>query len=490
MSTALRACALAIFACLLAAAPASAGQIVFNSGDTIYVANDDGSGKRALITPADVPGASSVYYPYVSPNGQTVVFSARTGVGGVYCGFSCVGVYRWDNGQITRLSYATSSCPPGDLCAGLDVDPKITADGSKYYYELVYAEPGGQYGAPQTISTHYVAPAVFEGVRQETELKADNVDPGACKPSSIVPHPGDGDTFAFVGCDTGQGSSSAIKIKPAGGAASQIAVDDCDISELAWSPDGSRIADSECGADAGIWTVKPTAGSPDPVQVLNLTWDSDHSSYSTSPAFIGNDRIAFIYGTEVRSVSAGCQGCGLGDSAKLADVTDPKGLAWTAKTLPVVQKGGTGTTPGGTGTTPGGTGTTPGGTGTNGGNGNAGGPQATLAPRKLKLAAALKGLAVPFKASGAGTLSLKAQLDAKTAKKLKLIKKGTKPVSVASGKATAKTAGDSTAKLKFTKTAAKQLKKAKSLKLKLVGTVTPAGGGAAQAVSATVTITK
>ena len=99
-------------------------------------------------------------------------------------------------------------------------------------------------------------------------------------------------------------------------------------------------------------------------------------------------------------------------------------------------------------------------------------------------------VAVSDRAPGAGTLVLKAQLDAKTAKKLKLIKKGTKPVSVASGKATAKGAGSSTAKLKFTKTAAKRLKKAKSLKLKLVGTFTPAGGGAAQAVSATVTITK
>ena len=74
---------------------------------------------------------------------------------------------------------------------------------------------------------------------------------------------------------------------------------------------------------------------------------------------------------------------------------------------------------------------------------------------------------------GAGTVSLKAQIDAKTAKKYKL---GKKAVSVASGKAKPKGAGESTVKLKFTKTAVKRLKKAKSLKLKLTGTWTPAGG--------------
>jgi hypothetical protein len=479
MRSTVRVFAFAILLGLIAAAPASAGQIVFNSGDTIYVAGDDGSGQRPLITPADVPGATSVYYPFVSPNSQTVVFSARTpyaGIGGLYCGFSCVGVYRWDNGVITRMSYAPTPCPPGDLCAGLDVDPKITADGSKYYYEQLYAEPGGSYGAPQSITSHYVAPAVFEGVRQATELKADNVDPGECKPSNIVPHPGDGDTFAFVGCVSSPSYSSAIKIKPSNGASFLLATDDGDISELAWSPDGSRIADSENGADPGIWTLSPDAGNTNPSHVVNLAWDSDHSSYNTSPAFVGNDRIAFVYGSEIRSVSAGCQGCGLGDTAKLADVSDPKGLSWTARTLPVVQRGG------------------PPDNGNNGGDngnpGSQGGARATLTPRKLKLAAALKGMTVPFTSTGAGTLTLKAQLDAKTAKKLKLIKKGTKPVSVASGKASPKAAGGSSVKLKFTSAAVKRLKKAKSLKLKLVGTFTPAGGGAAQPVTATVTVTR
>jgi hypothetical protein len=479
MSTALRASALALFLCLLAAAPASAGQIVFNSGDTIYAANDDGSGQRALITPDDVPGATSVYYPHVSPNGETVVFSARTPAfgAGLYCGFSCVGVYRWDAGQITRLSYAPSPCPPGDLCAGLDVDPEITPDGSRFTFQRIYTEPGGQWGAPQSIRMNYLAPAVAEGVRTEVELK----DPD-CSTSEWSPNPANPDQLAYVGCDTSNGYNSAVKVQAPDGTQTLLATDDQEIGELAWSPDGSRIVDAERGDNPGIWTLAPDAGNPSPQHVVNLPWDENHSSFSASPAFVGGDRIAFIYGTEVRSVSAGCQSCGLGDTVKLADVQDAKGLSWTARTLPQRPTGGG--TPGGT---PGGPGTPGGGTTPGGDSGSGGGQQATLVPRKLKLSSALKGLTVPFKAPGAGTLSLKAQLDAKTAKKLKLIKKGSKPVQVASGKAAPKAAGDSSVKLKFTKTAVKRLKKATSLKLTLVGTFTPAGAPA-QPVSATVTL--
>ena len=51
-------------------------------------------------------------------------------------------------------------------------------------------------------------------------------------------------------------------------------------------------------------------------------------------------------------------------------------------------------------------------------------------------------------------------------------------MTVASGKASPAGAVESTVKLKFTKAAVKRLKKAKSLKLKIGGTWTPAGGSA------------
>ena len=128
MRLSIRALMLAILGCLAVAAPASAGQIVFNANDEIRVANDDGSGERTLITPADVPGSVSVYYPWVQPNGGDLLFSARTpfaGANGLFCGFHCVGVYRLDStGTITRISGAPTDCPPGDQCSGFDTDAR------------------------------------------------------------------------------------------------------------------------------------------------------------------------------------------------------------------------------------------------------------------------------------------------------------------------------------------------------------------------------
>ena len=486
MSTALRACALALFLGLVAAAPASAGQIVYSSNDNILVANDDGSGVRTLLTPADVPGATSLYNVHVDPNGTKVVFSARTPyTGGVFCGFNCVGVYVLDGASLARVSGAPTGCS-GDPCLGLEVDPKITADGARVFYERIYAEPGGPYGTPQPISFGFVAPAVANGASQETELTKEAVGADCTRPKGFVPNPANPDEVAWVDCwpDFNSSLSSALRVGD-----QTIGGDDYyEILGIAWRPDGQELVTVESSEDKGIWLYNRD-GSGTPRQLLAVAaWDDNNSQSSVSPTFVGNDRIAYYWNGEIRTIPTSCDKCAPEQGSPLLASPDGDGMAWTARTLPVVQKpGGTTTTPGGTGTTPGGSGN-PGGTGGNGGN--ADGPQATLAPRKLKLATALKGLTVPFKAPGAGTLVLKAQLDAKMAKKLKLIKKGTKPVSVASGKATAKSAGSSTAKLKFTKTAAKRLKKAKSLKLKLVGTFTPAGGGAAQAVSATVTITK
>src|SRR5687768_18587593 len=94
------------------ATPALAGQIVYSAepadGDSqIRVMNDDGSNDRLLVHENDIPGAQSVYKPYVSPDGATVVFQARTpgpGSAGVYCGFRCSGIYAYSGGTGTLVS--------------------------------------------------------------------------------------------------------------------------------------------------------------------------------------------------------------------------------------------------------------------------------------------------------------------------------------------------------------------------------------------------
>ncbi len=462
MSSALRACALALFLCLLAAAPASAGQIVYSSNDNILVANDDGSNVRTLLTPADVPGATSLYNVHVDPNGSKVVFSARTPFsGGIFCGFNCVGVYVLDGDDLSRVSGNPIGCS-GDPCLGLDVDPKITADGSRVFYERIYGEPGGTYGTPQTISNSYVAPAVDNGASQETELSKEAVGADCARPGSFVPNPANQDEFAWVDCwpDFNAGLSSALRV-----GSQTIGGDDYyEIVGIAWRPDGQQLVSVENGDEKGIWLYNRD-GSGTPRQIVAVAdWGSDNSQSSVNPTFVGNDKVAYYWSGQIRTVPTSCDKCAPDQGSPLLASPEGDGLAWTGRSVPVPGQGG----------------------GQNGG-GNmmmGGGGFEAFAPAKIKLATALKGLKIPFKAPSAGKLSLKATIDAKTAKKYKL---GRKALTVASGKAAPSGAVESTVKLKFTKAAVKRLKKAKSLKLKISGTWTPAGGSA-QKLSGSLTL--
>ena len=481
MRSTARAFALALFLGLIAAAPAAAGQIVYSSNDNIMVANDDGSDVRTLLTPADVPGATSLYDVNVDPNGTKIVFSARTPhSGGIFCGFNCVGVYVLDGSSLSRVSGAPAACAD-DPCLGLEVGPKITADGNRVFYQRIYGEPGGTYGTPQTIAFGFVAPAVADGARQETELTKEAVGAECARPNGFVPNPANGDEFAWVDCwrKTYQDPNEPTSALRVGN--QTIGGDDYyEIVGIAWRPDGQQLVTVEEGDNKGIW-VYNRDGSGTPKQVLDVaSFDSDNFQSNVNPTWIGSDRIAYHWGGQIRTIPTSCDKCTPDQGTALLATPDNGGQAWTSRSVPSVQRGGDN----------GNQNPNNGNNGNNGQNGqpNQGGFTATLAPKKLKLATALKGLTVPFTATGPGTLSLKAQLDAKTAKKLKLIKKGSKPVSVASGKAAPTAAGASTVKLKFTKAAAKRLKKAKSLKLKLTGSFTPAGGGAAQPITATVTL--
>jgi hypothetical protein len=477
----------------VAAALASAGTLVYNADDTIYAANDDGSGQRALITPDDVHGAVSVYYPWVQPNGSTVVFSARTpyaGYNGLYCGFHCVGVYRWDAGTITRLSPAPIGCG-NDLCSGLDTDPRITADGSRYFYEQVYAEPNSS-GSFNSISTPFVAPAVAGGGGSNSELK------GACNGNdNYSPSPVDADDYLYVDCVGNGNYDYAIK---RGDSGEFVAADDVAVDGLAWRADGGALADSESGGDPGIWTID--LASQTPKHLVQLTWDYDHSQYSASPTFVGNDKVAFFYGNQIRVAPTSCDTCSVDQTSAIIDAADGKGLAWTSKPVVATERpsgggqsgggqtgGGDGKTGGGQtggGQTNGGGGQTGGGQTNGGGGQTGGGTTAALAPKKAKIKTALKGLKVPFTATGTGSLKLTARLDAKTAKKLGL---GKKAITVATGSASATKAGSSAVVLKFNKKYAKKLGKAKSLKLALSGSFIPTGG-AAQKVTATVSLAR
>ena len=480
MSSTVRALALAIFLALLAAAPASAGQIVYNTDSAIHVVNDNGSGDRELIKVSDVRGATSVIDPWVDPNGTTVVFAARTPYSAASCGFGCVGVYRWDAGKITRISLHPVSCSG---CTGLDLGPRITRDSQNVFFEHIDTQSGNTHIG----TTWYEAPAVADGAGSEVDQK----DNGKCgSPTNFVPSPA-ADEVAFVDCYTDT-SEYSIKVKNSQGQIDAIARDDdYNISGIAWRPDGSQLIDTENGNDPGLW-LYPRVPNGNATELVPLNYGTGPSQSDIATTWVGSDEIAFTYNGQIRTVPTSCDMCSVDSAGVVLNAPNVTRLAWTAQTLPVVQPS-TGTTQqgGSTGTTSG----TPASTSTSattpsaGTQGNTtGGGKLALAAAKAKLAAALKGLTLPFTAPSAGKLAITAKLDAKTARKLKLIKKGKKPVTVASGSASPTAAGKSSVKLKFTKAAAKRLKKAKSLKLALVGTFKPAAGGAGQSLKSSVTL--
>ena len=465
--TILLALAFAAFAAF--ASPALAGQIVYNTepadGDAqIRVMNDDGSNDRLLVHEDDIPGAESIYKPYVSPDGSTVVFQARTpgpGSGGVFCGFRCSGIYAYSGGTVTRISQDPIDCPPGDLCLGLDVDPRITGGGTHLFYQLIYGEPGGSYGTPQTTTTNYYR-TMAPGGGDEVEVPHTSCGEG----SSVTPNPAADGQFATSAYCVGTGGMYSLKILDMNGSEQTLGFDDADFSNPAFRGDGEVLVGAEDGGDPGLW-LYPRDGS-NPRHLAAIGWDSDIRPFDTSPTFVGNDRVAFIHGETIRAIPTSCDACSLDSADVIASATAVDAIAWTSQDIPspAVQ------------------------TPVDGGGGN---PTPTPAPRptpapapapvvpaqalvlkspaKFKLARVLRrGIKVPFTATKTGRLSMRATIAPALAKRLKLVRRASKPVVVARGTTNVTRAGEAVVTLKFTAAAKKRLKRARSVPLKLAGT--------------------
>ena len=465
---------------LAGAATAHAGQIVYNTepqdGDAqIRVMNDDGTNDRLLVHEDEIPGAEAVLSPFVSPDGTTVVFTARTpgpNSGGLYCGFRCVGIYAYRDGRITRISQDAIDCVGGDPCFGLDTRPRITGDGANVFYELVYGEPTGS-GTPDIIGTRYFR-SMTPGDGGETEIP-----PTVCgKSTNVAPNPlvgGEYVTSAY--CDNG---AYALKVMRMDGTQVQdLAADDDEFANPAVRRDGRMVAAAEGGGDPGLWVYDRQ--SPDIHRVVSVGWNVDNAPFESSPTFVGTDRLAFLRDDAIRIAPVSCDDCTLGQTTVLAQRADVDTIAWTSQSIAdPVRPGPGGGNPGGgaPGTGDGQPAPLPGpggqqqpGTGAPRGGGA---PATALkAPATTKLATALRrGLTVPLTASSTGKLTLKATISGSLARKLKLVRRRTsKPVVVAQGTTTVRKAGTASVTLTFTKAAKRRLRKARSVPLTLQGTL-------------------
>ena len=459
------------------AGSAMAGQLVYSTepsdGDAqIRVMNDDGSNDRLLVHEDDIPGAEAVYKPYVSPDGSTVVFQARTPgprSGGLYCGFRCSGIYAYRDGQISRISQNPIDCPPGDLCMGLDTHPRVTGSGNNVFYSLLYGEPGGQYGTPQTTSTNYFRSM---SANAETEVPQTSCGEG----DNVTPNPKVEGQFAVSTYCVGTGGSYSLATMNMNGTGEQIlAYDDGSFSNPAFRGDGQVIVGAEQGGDPGIWLYFRD-GSTLPTRIASLTWGGDNSPFTTNPTFMGTSKVAFIYDETIRTVPTTCNSCTINQTGSLGHRKEIDAVAWTSQSIPDPVRPAPPTPPADNGGTPPANSTPPATvtkrTATKGQNGGATALATLAAPGKAKLRSVLsRGLKVPFVATKAGKLTMQATIAPRLAKKLRLVRKaGKKPVVVASGAVTVAKAGDATVTLKFTKAAKKRLKRAKSVPLTLQGT--------------------
>ncbi len=371
----------------LAAAPAFAGQIVYDENGAIMAAGGDGSNSKQLAAPeTDVPGMATLNNPNVSPAGSEVVFMGTwdqyasewsswnppaPGAYGVYG----EGTYKLHGGTVTRLSPNARSChaDPGVPCGAFDETPTITPSGkvidSYSFYLLQHACDGCDW---HVIDSYFALdqpprPSSDSSGNAIWDEPAPSDIPTPCSGSDSDFRPqwpeasADGSKLVYANCNTGGSPPYALMVSGINGSSPTLCgADDRGINSPSWSLDGSKIVDSETGNVPGLW-VYPypgTCNTTNPYQALALPsgW------VFASPRFIGGGRIAFVAapsgagGGNVWTIPASCgvaTPCQFPDDAhQLTSGAGTTTVAWTSQQLtPVspqrhsltVSKSGTGT---------------------------------------------------------------------------------------------------------------------------------------------------
>jgi hypothetical protein len=322
-------------ACFIAATgTAFAGHIVFDKGQDIWVAADDGGGAQPLVNAVEVPGALSLSHPYVSADGRTVFFDALwtgaaaerarwlpTGPPGA-SGGNAEGLYRFANGVASRLWPAPFACPLAPCYSGA-TEPEQAGDSIVATWGLMSFQacwPTGWCPALASGDVVRVPAAGGDGASIGPACK----DFGVGSPS---PNPAQPSEILYTGCQATYGSGplapALIATSPAGHRV--IAYDYTTQRDPSWSLDGARVVAAEDGDSPGLWVYgsRSTEARYAVVQPAGVTF--------ASPRYIGGARIAFAAGGDVWAVPDSCQACAFpGDATRLTRVGGVTSLSWTA----------------------------------------------------------------------------------------------------------------------------------------------------------------
>ncbi|HZE03702.1 MAG TPA: hypothetical protein VE127_00665, partial [Solirubrobacteraceae bacterium] len=323
-------CALIAVSTLAIAAPAHAGQFVFErSANSVWAMNENGSGARKLVDRSQVSGMQEIDSASVQPGGTEVAFTA--GWAGAqheegrwdpfavgYCGDGCLGYYELRGGALQRMTEGPAPCPTSQPCRINESDARVAIDGSvAFSYQAVFGEqsfPGGPWSDSAAQYEPRLRPA---GGGNATKI----VSPCA-SPLNILdqpaPNPMNPREVLYEGC---LDSSNALESLARSGADPSNPGDDVglvddsgDFAGYDWRSDGRQIAFTDSGCNPIASSCGPNGlqladlGAPNqPATSITYLLDSPSGTTFYSPRYMGSDRIAFVAKGDIWTVPTSCR---------------------------------------------------------------------------------------------------------------------------------------------------------------------------------------
>ncbi|MGH2873110.1 MAG: hypothetical protein ACRDL5_11700, partial [Solirubrobacteraceae bacterium] len=333
----------------------------------------------------------------VEPNGTGVAFDAAVPASDGACSDNCPGLYSLIAGRLLRLSAASADC--GNVttyCGGEQIDPAVTSDGRVVYYSLFATSTpvcGIYYcGSDGAYIEQYYSRAL-DGSDSPTVWplppEINGQDPYGAEPNfgdALASDPADPTKIAYTGdwvkgldildggaCGPqGENDCYPLDVEDSSGAYNQTSVDDSYYYGLAFSQDGSEIADLETGDHKGIWVYPSsqtyTAASPRFTWALadpdDVPGSGEFDMVVSGLTFVGDARLVFSAENNLWSIPASCWATAASPSAPAPDCgTFPAGAtqltrdgsasapdldpSWTSSTAPIAAFGaGSAPTPG------------------------------------------------------------------------------------------------------------------------------------------------
>lgn len=332
--------AISMLASVLAfAAPASAGEIVYQHGPDLWVMNENGSNQRPLITAAQI-GAGNLAGPSLDPSSGDLSFQGAVLSNGV-CSDNCPGLYSYVGGSVVRLSAAPFDCINAvDFGCGSDQGgPNVTTSNgrviylSSFFVDNLSSDIAGQNFYDRALNGSgeqalWVYPNQAEVPTGEAGEGLDAVDP--VEPNTIAYG---SSAYCSEKIENDTKCEEGILIDQDGAAEPSYVVsyDDTYQQAMAFSPDGRYIADIEAGEERGIWIYtnenvedKSTWHGwwllKDPLENNNSGVD-EHTFQGLTVTNSGE--IVFDNGINIYALPASCWSAGKGFSLPPTESVEP-----------------------------------------------------------------------------------------------------------------------------------------------------------------------